>query len=283
MSIGQLKKGVTGIVLVLLLGSIVAVGCGESGGGEPLTIGGDVPEIAQDAAMVDLEVIRGDSELVKEAGEVLAALNRSLGNTGIGSSDVGSAVTFVMNERRVLMVEGTFNTGDVAERLEATGHGVRRVEGSEVWSGDSGNVALLGSGRMAVSYDFTTIETVLTQLEDGRTLNGVEAARDVLESMQGTAYRSLTTRCEGVAPGCRALGFSASGQGDSTGMFDLVSWYDTVAEAQAAEPSLEAFATVEGLFRGVETATEGQMFVATGEGELAEIFLGVASEFRLRP
>jgi hypothetical protein len=111
----------------------------------------------------------------------------------------------------------------------------------------------------------------------------VESAREVLDRVQGTAYISLTTRCEEVAPGCRALGFSASGQGSSTGTFDLVSWYDTEAEAAAAESSLAAFSTIEILFDSATTFTEGRMFTASGEGELAEIFRGADSEFRLRP
>ena len=192
-------------------------------------------------------------------------------------------MTFVVTDRRVILVEGTFDTEDVAKRLEDTEHGVRKIRDREVWSGDAGNVALLGSGRMAVSYDFTTIETVLVQLEDGRTLDQVEAAREVLDRVQGTAYISLTTRCAEVAPGCRALGFSASGQGSSTGTFDLVSWYDTEAEAAAAESSLAAFSTIEILFDSATTFTEGRMFTASGEGELAEIFRGADSEFRLRP
>ena len=76
-----LKRSLAGIVIGLLMVGIVAMGCGGSGG-EKLTIGGDVPEIAQDASLIDLDLIRGDSELLKEAGEVLGALNRSLGNTG---------------------------------------------------------------------------------------------------------------------------------------------------------------------------------------------------------
>ena len=281
-----LKSSLAAIIVGLLMVSIVAMGCGGSGGGpggEKLTIGGDVPEIAQDASLIDLEAIRGDSELLKEAGEVLGALNRSLGNTGIGSSDLRSAVTFVVNDRRVILVEGAFDTEDVAKRLEDTGHGVRKIRDTEVWSGDAGNVALMGAGRMAVGYDFTTMETVLVQLEDGRTLDQVGAAREVLDRVQGTTYISLTTRCEEVAPGCRALGFSASGQGSPTGTFDLVSWYDTEAEAAAAESSLAAFSTIEILFDSATTVTEGRIFTASGEGELAEIFRGADSEFRLRP
>ena len=277
-----LKSSLAGIVVGLLMAGIVAMGCGGSGG-EKLTIGEDVPEIAQDATLINLEAIRGDSELLKEAGEVLGALNRSLGNTGVGSSDLQSALTFVVNDRRVILVDGTFDAEDVAKRLEDTGHGVRKIRDTEVWSGDAGNVALLRSGRMAVSYDFTTIEIVLVQLEDGRTLDQVEAAREVLDRVQGTAYISLTTRCEDVASGCRALGFSASGQGSTTGTFDLVSWYDTEAEAAAAESSLAAFSTIESLFDSATTVTEGRIFTASGEGELAEIFRGADSEFRLRP
>ena len=201
-----LKRTLAGIVIGLLMVSIVAMGCGESGG-EKLTIGGDVPEIAQDATLIDLEVIRGDSELLKETGEVLGALNRSLGNTGIGSSDLRSAVTFVVNDRRVILVEGAFDTEDVAKRLEDTGHGVRKIRDTEVWSGDAGNVALMGAGRMAVGYDFTTMETVLVQLEDERTLDQVGAAREVLDRVQGTTYISLTTRCEDVASRMPSLGF----------------------------------------------------------------------------
>ena len=271
------------IVMTILLVGVVIAGCGESGEGEKLTIGMDVPEIAQDATMIDLEAIRGDSELLKEAGEVLGALNRSIGNTGVGSSDLRNAVTYVVNDRRVLMVEGAFDTEDVATRLEETGHGVRKVRGTDVWSGDAGNVALLGPGRMVVSYDFTTTETVLVQLEEGRTLDQVEAAREVLQRVQGTAYISLTTRCEDVAPGCQALGFSASGQDSPIGTFDLVSWYGTASEAAEAESSLADFATIETLFSSATTATEGRMFTASGEGELAEIFRGADSEFRLRP
>ena len=282
MRIPLAKRSLAGLALAFLLAGAVALGCGGSGG-EELTIGGDVPEIAQDATLVDLEVVRSDPELLRATAELLGALNRSLGNTGVGSSEVERAVTFVVNNRRVLMVEGTFDTEDVTTRLEETGHSMRRIAGTEVWSGDAGNVALLESGRMALSYDFRTIETVIVQMEEGLTLGRVQAPMETLARMRGTAYISLTTRCENIAPGCRALGFSASGEGGTTGSFDLVSWYDTPEEAEAAAPSLEAFSTVESLFSDVSTGTEGRMFVAEGEGRLAEIFLGADSEFRLRP
>ena len=150
-----------------------------------------MPEIATDATMVDLEVIRGDPGLIGEAGEVLGALNRSLGNAGVGSSEVRSAVSFVVNGRRVLMVEGSFDIEEVAERLERSGHAVRNIADAEVWSGDAGNVALLGPGRMALGYDFRTIEAVIGQLEEGITLDRSEAARAVLDGMAGThTYRS---------------------------------------------------------------------------------------------
>ena len=222
-------------------------------------------------------------ELLKEAGEVLGALNRSLGNTGVGSSDVGRAVSFVMNNRRVLIVDGSFDTEEVATRLEETGHAVRSVEETDVWSGDAGNVALLGPGRLAMSYDFTTLESALSQLSAGRTLDLVEAAREVLERMGGTAYVSVTTRCESVAPGCQALGFSASGKGGPAGAFDLVSWYTSAAEAEAARRSFQEFVSTEGLFDEATALVEGQSHIAMGEGHPSEIFRGADSEFRLRP
>ena len=177
--------------LVLLLGLAAAMGCGGAGGGEKLTIGGDVPEIATDATMVDLEIIRGDPGLIGEAGEVLGALNRSLGNAGVGSSEVRGAVSFVVNGRRVLMVDGSFDIEEVAGRLERSGHAVRNIADAEVWSGDAGNVALLGAGRMALGYDFRTIEAVIGQMEEGITLDRSEAARAVLDGMGGTAYISF--------------------------------------------------------------------------------------------
>ena len=76
-----LKRSLAGIVIGLLMVSIVAMGCGESGG-EKLTIGGDVPEIAQDASLIDLEAIRGDSELLKEAGEVFGSVEPEPGKYG---------------------------------------------------------------------------------------------------------------------------------------------------------------------------------------------------------
>ena len=248
-----------------------------------MTIGGDVPEIAQDATMVDLEVIRADPGLLAEADEVLGALNRSLGNAGVGSSDVRSAVSFVINGRRVLMVEGTFETDDVAKRLEDSGHALRHIADAEVWSGDAGNVALLGPGQMALSYDFRTTERMIVQLEEGVTLDRSEATRTVLDRMSGNAYISFTARCEEIAPGCQALGFSASGGGGPNGSFDLVSYHDTPESATQARPVLEGFASLEALFRDVTVSTEGRLFVASGEGDLAEIFRGAESDFRLIP
>ena len=277
-----MKRSFAGIVSVLLVILIAVVGCGESGGQE-LTIGGDVPEIAQDATLVDLEVIRADSGLLAEADEVLGALNRSLGNSGVGSSEVRGAVSFVINGRRVLMVDGTFNTDEVAKRLEESGHAVRHIGNAEVWSGIAGNVALLGPGRMALSYDFRTTERVIGQLEEGITLDRSEAARAVLDGMSGNAYISFTARCETIAPGCQALGFSASGGGGTSGSFDLVSYHETPETATQARPILEGFASLEALFRDVTVSTEDRLFVASGEGDLAEIFRGAESDFRLNP
>ena len=266
-------------MLVIL---IAVAGCGESVD-QKLTIGGDVPETAQDATLVDLEVIRADSGLLSEAGEVLGALNRSLGNAGVGSSEVRSAISFVINGRRVLMVEGSFDTGEVAERLEGSGHAVRHIGNAEVWSGVAGNVALLGPGRMALSYDFRTTERVIGQLEEGITLDRSAAARAILDRMSGNAYLSITTRCEEIAPGCEALGFSASGSGGPSGSFDLVSYHETPETAIQARPILEGFASLESLFQDVTVSTEGRLFIASGEGGLAEIFRGAESDFRLNP
>lgn len=282
MRIGEIRKSLAVIVPALLLGLVVAVGC-EGSGGKRLNIGADVPEIAQDATMVDLEVIRADPGLLAESDEVLGALNRSLGNAGVGSSDIGSAVSFVINGRRVLMVEGAFDTEAVAKRLEDSGHAVRHIADAEVWSGDAGNVALLGPGRMALSYDFRTTERMIVQLEEGVTLDRSEAARAVLDRMSGNAYISFTARCELIAPGCRALGFSASGDGGSSGSFDLVSYHDTPETATQAQPILEGFASLEALFRDVTVSIEDRLFVASGEGDLAEIFRGAESDFRLTP
>ena len=248
-----------------------------------MTIGGDVPEIATDATMVDLEVIRGDSGLIGEAGEVLAALNRSLGNAGVGSSDLRSAVSFVIDGRRVLMVEGSFDTEEVVGRLERSGHAVRRIADTEVWSGDAGNVALLGPGRMAISYDFRTLEKVIGQLEEEITLERSEAARAVLDRMHGNAYISITMRCELIAPGCESLGFSASGTGDSTGTFDLVSYHETADLAAEARSALENFTSAEALFKDAVNTIEDRLLIASGEGELSEVFRGAESDFRLIP
>lgn len=273
-----MKSSLVSIVSVFLLGLVVSMACGDSGG-EKVTIGGNVPQVAQDATMVDLEIIRADPGLLSEAVEILGALNRSLGNAGVGSSDVRSAISFVIDGRRVLMVDGYFETDDVAKRLEEGGHTVRRIADAEVWSGDAGNVALLSPGRMALSYDFRTIEAVIGQLEEGITLDRSEAARAVLDRMSGNAYISFTARCELIAPGCRALGFSASGSGS----FDLVSYHDTPETAAEAQPALEDFALLETLFQDVIVSTEDRLFVATGEGDLAEIFRGAESDFRLIP
>lgn len=278
-----MKRSLAVIVLTLLLSLTAAVGCGGAGGGEKLTIGGDVPEIATDATMVDLEVIRGDPGLIGEAGEVLGALNRSLGNAGVGSSEVRGAVSFVANGRRVLIVDGSFDIEEVAERLERSGHAVRNIADAEVWSGDAGNVALLGPGRMALSYDFRTIEAVIGQLEEGITLDRSEAALAVLDRMDGNAYISFTARCDSIAPGCQALGFSASGSGGSTGSFDLVSYHESPETATEAQPVLEGFASLETLFRDVSVSIDDRLFVASGEGDLAEIFRGAESDFRLIP
>ena len=248
-----------------------------------MTIVGDVPEIAQDATLVDLEVIRADPGLLAEADEVLSALNRSMGNAGVGSSDIRGAISFVINGRRVLMVDGSFDTEEVAKRLEDSGHAVRPIGDAEVWSGDAGNVALLGPGRMALSYDFRTTERVIVQLEEGVTLDRSEAARAVLDRMSGNAYISFTARCESIAPGCQALGFSASAGGGSSGSFDLVSYHETPETAIQAQPILEGFASLEALFRDVTVSTEGRLFIASGEGDLAEIFRGAESDFRLIP
>jgi len=277
-----MKSSLAGLVAVLLVGLVAAMGCGGSDG-EKLNIGGDVPEIAQDATMVDLEVIRADPGLLAEADEVLGALNRSLGNAGVGSSDVRSALSLVINGRRVLMVEGVFDTDEVAKRLEDSGHSVRRIADREVWSGDAGNVALLGPGRMTLSYDFRTTETVISQLEEGITLNRSEAARAVLDRMSGNAYLSFTARCEEIAPGCQALGFSASGSSGVSGSFDLVSYHETAETAIQARPVLEGFASLETLFRDVTVSIEDRLFIAAGEGDLAEIFRGAESDFRLVP
>ena len=248
-----------------------------------MTIGGDVPEIATDATMVDLEVIRGDSGLIGEAGEVLAALNRSLGNAGVGSSDLRGAVSFVVNGRRVLMVDGSFDIEEVAERLERSGHAMRRIADTEVWSGDAGNVVLLGPGRMALGYDFRTIEAVIGQLEEGLTLERSETARAVLGRMRGNAYISITMRCELIAPGCEALGFSASGTGNSTGTFDLVSYHETADLAAEARSALENFTSAEALFKNAVNTIEGRLLIASGKGELSEVFRGAESDFRLIP
>lgn len=270
------------IAPVFLLGLAMAIGCG----GEErvrLTIGGDVPGIATDATMVHLDVIRGDPGLLAEAQEVLGALNRSLGNAGVGSSEVRSAVSFVIDERRALMVDGGFDTEKVAERLEESGHALRRIADVEVWSGDAGNVALLGPGRMALGYDFRTMEAVIGHLEEGITLGRSEAAWAVLSRIKGNAYMSFTARCDTIAPGCQALGFSASRTVGSRGSFDLVSYHQSAESAIQAQPILEGFASLETLFRDVAISAEGRLFIATGEGDLAEIFRGAESDFRLIP
>lgn len=277
-----MKRSFAGIVSVLLVIFIAVAGCGESAG-QKLTIGGDVPETAQDATLVDLQVIRADPGLLSEVDEVLGALNRSLGNAGVGSSEIRGAVSFVIDGRRVLMVDGTFDTDRVAERLEEGGHTVRRIADTEVWSGGAGNVALLGPGRMALGYDFRTMEAMIGQLEEGLTLDRSEAARIVLDRMSGNAYISFTARCDKIAPGCQALGFAASGTGSSSGNFDLVSYHETADTANQAQPVLEGFASLETLFRDVTTSTEGRLFIASGEGDLAEIFRGAESDFRLIP
>ena len=277
-----MKSSLAGIVTALLLAFAATMGCGGEDGGR-LTIGGNVPEVAQDATMVDLEAVRGDSGLLAEAGEVLGALNRSMGNTGVGSSDLRRAVSFMINGRRVLMVDGSFDTEEVAERLEENGHAVRRIADTEVWSGDAGNVALLAPGRLALGYDFRTVETMIVQLEEGITLDRSGAARAVLGRMGGDAYISFTARCETIAPGCQALGFSASGSGGSSGSFDLVSYHETQETAAQARTTLEGFASLETLFRDVTVSTEDQLFIAEGKGDLAEIFRGAESDFRLIP
>lgn len=270
------------IAPVFLLGLAVVMGCG---GDErvPLTIGADVPATASDATMVHMEVIRGDVGLLSETDAVLGTLNRSLGNAGVGSSEVWSAVSFVIDGRRVLIVDGSFDTEEVAKRLEENGHAMRRIADAEVWSGDAGNVALLGPGRMALGYDFRTIEWVIGQLEEGVTLGRAEAARAVLDRMNGEAYISFTTRCDTIAPGCQALGFSASGTGGPEGSFDLVSYHQSGESAIQAQPILEGFASLETLFGNVSVSAEGRLFIAEGEGDLAEIFRGAESDFRLIP
>lgn len=277
-----MKSSLVSLVSVFLLGLIVSMACGDSGG-EKVTIGGNVPLVAQDATMVDLEIIRADPGLLSEAVEILGALNRSLGNAGVGSSDIRSAISFVIDGRRVLMVDGYFETDDVAKRLEEGGHSVRRIADREVWSGDSGNVALLGPGRMTLSYDFRTTETVVSQLEEGITLDRSEAAMAVLDRIGGNAYISFTARCGEIAPGCQALGFSASGEDSQNGSFDLVSYHDTPENAIQARPVLDAFASLETIFRDVTVTTEDSLFVASGQGDLAEIFRGAESDFRLNP
>jgi hypothetical protein len=79
------------------------------------------------------------------------------------------------------------------------------------------------------------------------------------------------------------LGFSASGKGGPAGAFDLVSWYASVAEAEAARGSFQEFVSTEGLFDEATALVEGQSHIAMGKGHPSEIFRGADSEFRLRP
>ena len=266
----------------MLAACFLTYSCGEP---EPvaLTVESDVPKDAQDVTFVDLEVIRGDAQLLEAADELIGALNRSLGNIGVGSSDLSRAVTFLMNGRRVIMVQGTFDLQDIGQRLEDTEHSTERVRDTEVWFGLAGNLAFLGPGHLAISDDFRSIEAMLNQLDDAQTFGAVEGVATVLDELQGRAYLSVTTQCEFVALGCRALGFSVASSVDASGSFDLISLFDSQEGAESGQATLEAFAMVETLFSGVSTRIEGPKFIASGDGNLSEIFRGTGSEFTLRP
>ena len=144
--------------------------------------------------MIDLKRFVETQSCLKEAGGGAGALNRSIGNMGIAVRPA-DAVTYVVNDRRVLMVEGTFDREDGLQAGRKGSRG-RKVRGTDVWKRDAGNVRCWDRG--------VCVSTLYTTEPYGAVGRGAHWTRLRLrgsaQRVQGTAYISLTTRCGAWLP-----------------------------------------------------------------------------------
>ena len=270
-------------VLALFILGLLALACGGSAGGADLTIADSAPRDAEAVGLVDLGVIGEDQELTLAAGSVRKALNRSLGNLGLGSSDLTGAMTFLLGNNRILVAQGPFDIEEIRQRLADTGHMVVDVEGTEVWFGPIGNVAFLASDRIALTSDFSSLELMVSQLKEKRALGSSEAISSVLDALPPGFYTVVSGDCGFVAVGCRAIGMSFNKKDSTLSTFDFVAVFDSEAEVGASLQDLDAFVGLQGLFANVTSQTAGERFIAHGEGNSVEIFGGLAIEFTLKP
>lgn len=270
-------------VLALFIFGLLAVACGGSPEGSDLTIADSAPRDAEAVGLVDLNVIGEDQELALAADPVRKALNRSLGSLGLGSSDLTGAMTFLLENNRILVAQGPFALEQIRQRLADTEHLVMDVEGTEVWFGPIGNVAFLAPDRIAITSDFSSLELMVSQLKEKRALGTSEAISSVLDALPPGFYMVVSGDCAFVAAGCRAIGMSFNKKDSTLSTFDFVAVFDSEAEVGASIQDLNAFVGLQGLFANVTSQTAGGRFMAHGEGNSAEILGGLAPEFTLGP
>ncbi|MEE9247585.1 MAG: hypothetical protein V3U79_02665 [Dehalococcoidia bacterium] len=270
-------------ILALLILGLLALACGGSSEEADLTIADAAPRDAEAVGLVDLRVIGEDQELALAADPVRKALNGSLANLGLGSSDLTGAMTFLVENNRVLVAQGPFDLEEISQRLADTGHLVMDVEGTEVWFGPIGNVAFLASNRIALTSDFSSLELMVSQLKEKRALGTSEAISSVLDALPPGFYTVVSGDCAFVAVGCRAIGMSFNKKDSTLSSFDFVAVFDSEAEVSASLQDLEAFVHLQGLFSNVASQMTGGRFMAHGEGNSVEIFDGLAVEFTLQP
>ena len=232
---------------------------------------------------MDLNVIGEDQELALAADPVRKALNRSLGSLGLSSSDLTGAMTFLLENNRILVAQGPFALEEIRQRLTDTDHLVMDVEGTEVWFGPIGNVAFLAPDRIAITSDFSSLELMVSQLKEERVLGASEAISSVLDVLPPGFYTVVLGDCAFVAVGCRAIGMSFSKKDSIRSSFDFVAVFDSEAEVSASIQDLYDFVHLQGLFANVATQTAGGRFMAHGEGNSVRMFSVLAVEFSVGP
>ena len=106
---------VVGFWALFLIGA-----CNSESEPRDLAIDYDVPSSASIAILIDLEFIRSTGLTNDAIEELSETFNRSLGNGGLGVSDVDTALSVLMNDKRIIIVEGEFVLDDINE-IDAVG------------------------------------------------------------------------------------------------------------------------------------------------------------------
>ena len=260
-------KGIILVITIVLLAALAVgtAGCLGGGGERAGDMMKNIPKEAMGFTFTDVNMLRSDGDLDLMYDEWEPQYKDILDNFGIDVGDVDVFTYYYTNDEAAMLIEGSFDLGDVADEMDNQDYENTTYNNVEMWNKDGAWVALLENLVVAGHED--AVNDCVDVAEDGHeSLCDNINLREVMDGLTSGFYIVAGDRSEVEEyPGLQAGGTSVEKKKDDILKRVVVYLFDDEDAAAAAADDIEQDFRDQEDWDNIEVKWKGLLMEASAE------------------